>query len=313
MNENTRGIFLVIAGMTIFSVQDVLIKFLSEDTSLFQILFFRSIFGALFIVFYLKVSGQAVRLGTAYPVLSIIRGLLFFFGYAGFYFAQSKMPIANATVLFLVSPFFITIMSIVFFHSAVGLQRWVTMVVGFSGVMFIAQPEFGHLNLFYILPVSVAFVYGISMMIAKHTADKDTVFQQVIVMFAVTAILSGLMGLVIGDGRFDSPELAGIQFITQAWKFDQLFINLSLATISVIGTIGFLLLNSAYRIADPATITPFEYSALLPAICWGYLFWGDIPSPNEAIGMILIVGAGVYLFYREKVLDQKTASESPLR
>jgi len=313
MTDNTRGIYLVISGMIIFSVQDVLIKLLSEDTSLFQILFFRSVFGALLIVFYLKISGQPVRLGSAYPVLSIIRGLLFFFPYSAFYFAQSKMPIANATVLFLVSPFFITIMSIFFFRSSVGIQRWVTMVVGFSGVVFIAQPEIGHFNLFYLLPVSVAFVYGVSIIIAKYTADKDTIFQQIIVMYMTTAVLSGTLGLVIGDGRFDSPELAGIQFMTQAWKLDELLIHLGLVLLSMVGTIGFLLLYSAYRIADPATISPFEYSALLPAICWGYIFWDNIPSINEAIGMILIVGSRIFLFYREKVLDQTNASESPLR
>ena len=313
MNNNTRGIYLVVSAMTIFSVQDVLIKLLSEDTSLFQILFFRSVFGALFIIFYLKISGQVVRFGTAYPALSIIRGLLFFFGYSAFYFAQSKMPIANATVLFLVSPFFITIMSVFFFHSSVGLRRWATMAVGFSGVVIISQPEFGQFNLFYLLPVSVAFVYGVSMIIAKHTADKDTVYQQIIIMYMVTAIMSGVLGLAIGDGRFDSPELAGIQFMTQAWNFDKLFVKVSIAAISIIGTIGFILLHSAYRNADPAKITPFEYSGLLPTICWGYIFWDNIPSFNEAIGMILIVGSGVYLFYRERVLDQTTASDSPLR
>jgi drug/metabolite transporter (DMT)-like permease len=126
------------------------------------------------------------------------------------------MPIANATVLFLVSSFFITIMSVFFFHSVVEIQRWVTMVVGFSGVVFIAQPEFGQFNVFYLVPVSVAFVYGISMMIAKLTADEDTVLQQIIFMYMVTAVLSGLLGYVIGDGRFDTPDLARVQFMTRA-------------------------------------------------------------------------------------------------
>ncbi len=313
MNKNTRGILLVITGMTIFSVQDVLIKLLSVDASLFQILFFRSILGILFIILYLKISGQPNKFGTAYPILSTIRGLLFFFAYAAFYFAQSKIPIANATVLFLVSPFFITIMSIIFFQSVVGFQRWLTMVVGFSGVMIITQPEVGDFNFFYILPVLVAFLYSISVMIAKYTAEKDTVFQQIIVMYSVTAVLSGAMGFLIGDGKFDTPELSGIQFMTQAWKINELFIVANLVVISMIGTIGFLLLHSAYRIADPATISPFEYSALLPAICWGFLFWGDIPSPTEATGMTLIVGAGVYLFYREKSQQRTAASESSLR
>ncbi len=313
MINNRRGTLFVISAMTIFSVQDVLIKLLSEDISLFQILFFRSTVGSVLIISYLKLSGQAVKLGTAYPFLSTCRGLLFFFGYSSFYFAQSKIPIANATVLFLVSPFFITIMSIIIFKSEVSYARWFTMVVGFSGVIFISQPEFGQLNFFYLLPVAVALVYSTSMMIAKVTAEKDTVFQQTIFMFAITGVLSGLLGLWFGDGRFDTPELAGIQFMVHAWSFDGVFINLSLITIATAGTFAFLLLTSAYRIADPATITPFEYSGLLFAIIWGYLFWSDVPSVKEATGMVLIVGAGIFLFYRENLKGQKTAANSPLR
>jgi drug/metabolite transporter (DMT)-like permease len=62
---------------------------------------------------------------------------LFFFGYSAFYFAQLKVPIANATVLFLVTPFFITIMSIIVFGSLGGTSRWITMIIGFSGVIVV--------------------------------------------------------------------------------------------------------------------------------------------------------------------------------
>ena len=144
--QNGRGIVLVISAMTIFSVQDVIIKLLSDDVSLYQILFFRSLIGILLILGFQKIIGEPIKLWTAYPGLSLYRGIAFFFGYAAFYFAQSKVPIANATVLFLVSPFFITIMSIFVFGSSVGVRRWAAMLVGFSGVIFIARPEGGAFN-----------------------------------------------------------------------------------------------------------------------------------------------------------------------
>ena len=111
VQQNSRGILLVILAMSVFSIQDVLIKFISSNVSLFQILFYRSVIGALLIIIFQRAIGQTIRLWTAYPALSLLRGVFFFFGYSAFYFAQSKMPIANATVLFLVSPFFITILS----------------------------------------------------------------------------------------------------------------------------------------------------------------------------------------------------------
>ena len=299
--------------MTVFSIQDVLIKFLSDEISLFLVLFVRSIIGITLIIIYLKLAKKELRFGTAYPLLSICRGLLFFFGYSLFYFAQSKVPIANATVLFLVSPFFITILSIYAFDSQVGYSRWITMIAGFSGVILIAQPEVGQFNLFYLLPVFSAFMYSISMMIAKKTASKDTVYQQIIFMYMVTALLCGALGLSIGDGRLDTPEFAAIQFMTRAWQIDSQFIIFPLIAIAIIGTIAFLMLTAAYRIADPATITPFEYCGLVSAIVCGYVFWGDVPLPKEALGMTLIVGSGLYLFYRENLKGQQAATESPLR
>jgi drug/metabolite transporter (DMT)-like permease len=201
-------------------------------------------------------------------------------------------------VLFLVSPFFITIMSIIVFGSLVGISRWITMIVGFSGVVVIAQPEAGEFNFYYILPVLTAFTYAMSMIIAKFTAEKDDVFQQVIYMYLVTASVSGALGLGIGDGRFNTTEYAGYEFLTQGWHFDQIFILGGVFSTGIVGTIGFLLLTTAYRIADPAKVSPFEYSGLIVTMFGGFIFWGDIPSLKEALGMILIVGSGLILFYR---------------
>tara|TARA_B110000503_G_scaffold57288_1_gene91702 strand:+ start:1366 stop:2307 length:942 start_codon:yes stop_codon:yes gene_type:complete len=313
MEDDKKGIILVVAAMTIFVVQDILIKFLSDDISMFQIMFCRSIIGVLLISTYLKLSNKPLNFGTNYPFLSTCRGLLFFLGYSAFYFAQSKVPIANAMVLFLVSPFFITIMSIIVFGSLVGISRWITMIIGFSGVIVIAQPEAGEFNFYYLLPVVCAFTYAASMMIAKFTAEKDDVFQQIIFMYLVTATVSGALGLGIGDGRFNTTEYAGYEFLTQGWHFDQIFILWAVFAIGIVGTSGFLLLTTAYRIADPAKVSPFEYSGLIATMLGGFIFWGDIPSMKEALGMMLIVGSGLILFYREHLRHQTIASEAPLR
>ena len=204
-------------------------------------------------------------------------------------------------------------MSIIVFGSLVGVSRWITMIIGFSGVIVIAQPVAGEFNFYYILPVLTAFTYAISMMIAKFTAEKDGLFQQIIYMYLVTATVSGLIGLGIGDGRFNTPEFAGYEFLIQGWHFDQISIVISVLVISIVGTIAFLLLTNAYRIADPASISPFEYSGLIATMIGGFIFWGDIPSMNETFGMVLIVGSGLILFYRESLKKQEVASGAPLR
>ena len=71
------------------------------------------------------------------------------------------------------SPFSITILSIIVFGSLAGVSRWITMIIGFSGVMVMAQPESGDFNFFYILLLMTALTYAVSMVIDKFTAKKD--------------------------------------------------------------------------------------------------------------------------------------------
>ncbi len=296
--------------MTILAIQDVLIKLVSDELSLFQIQFFRSTIGIAVIIGYQVIIHEPIRLTTAYPLLTVCRGLMFFFGYSAFYFAQSKMPIATMTVLFLVSPFFITLTSIYFFKSQVGYRRWISILVGFVGVVLICQPETGQFNFYYLIPIIVALSYAFSVIIVKKTADRDTLYQQMILTYLIMGLLSGITGLLFGDGRFDTAENSEITFIVRSWQFVEIESTFKLFAISVLGSVGLLVLMGAYRVADPAVISPYEYSLLIWMILLGYLVWGDVPSFNIAIGMVLIVGAGIYIFYRERIKSESVDSDT---
>ena len=296
--------------MTILAIQDVLIKLVSDELSLFQIQFFRSTIGIAVIIGYQAIIHEPIRLTTAYPLLTVCRGLMFFFGYSAFYFSQSKMPIATMTVLFLVSPFFITLTSIYFFKSQVGYRRWISILIGFVGVVLICQPETGQFNFYYLIPIIVALSYAFSIIIVKKTADRDTLYQQMILTYLIMGLLSGITGLLFGDGRFDTAENSEVAFIVRSWQFVDIESTFKLFTISVLGSVGLLVLMGAYRVADPAVISPYEYSLLIWMILLGYLVWGDVPSFNIAIGMVLIVGAGIYMFYRERIKSESVDSDT---
>ena len=310
LTDNRKGIFFVIGAMTILAIQDVLIKLVSDELSLFQIQFFRSTIGIAVIIGYQAIIHEPIRLTTAYPLLTVCRGLMFFFGYSAFYFSQSKMPIATMTVLFLVSPFFITLTSIYFFKSQVGYRRWISILIGFVGVVLICQPETGQFNIYYLIPIIVALSYAFSVIIVKKTADRDTLYQQMILTYLIMGLLSGITGLLFGDGRFDTAENSEITFIVRSWQFVEIESTFKLFAISVLGSVGLLVLMGAYRVADPAVISPYEYSLLIWMILLGYLVWGDVPSFNIAIGMVLIVGAGIYIFYRERIKSESVDSDT---
>ena len=83
--------------------------------------------------------------------------------------------------------------------------------------------------------------------------------------------------------------------------------------IAGIGTTGFILLHSAYRIADPAIISPYEYSGLATVGILAFFVFGEVPNIQAITGMLLIVGAGIYLFNRERLQGQDNAAEASLR
>ena len=78
-------------------------------------------------------------------------------------------------------------------------------------------------------------------------------------------------------------------------------------------SVAFFLLFSAYRIASPAVVSPFEYSILVWSSLSGWLFFNEIPDLKTIIGIILIVCGGIYIFIREKAQDQSIVTEKPLR
>ena len=86
-----------------------------------------------------------------------------------------------------------------------------------------------------------------------------------------------------------------------------------MVTTGVTATIAFILLFTAYRIASPSVVSPFEYSILLWAILIGWIYFEEIPTLSTVIGILIIVSSGIYIFMREKAQDQSIATEKPLR
>ena len=198
--------------MSIFSVQDVLVKYLSASTSVFQIFFARSIVGLLTIGLYLFITKQKIIFKSQYPLLTLIRVVLFFSAFLAFYVSLSNLSLAVANTLFFTSPFFITIFSTIFLKEKIGIRRWLAIIIGFLGIILVMNPRPENLNLFYLLPVYCAVCYALSMIIIKKTSDKDSIYSQIFHLYISALILSSLISLFIGDGGFNKYNDPALQF-----------------------------------------------------------------------------------------------------
>ena len=312
-NNNPKGIFIILLAMMVFSVQDSIMKYIYNFVSLYEVYLVRTIVSLVIILLFLKLTKRPIVFKTQYPLLTFCRVILFFFGFSSFYISLTVMPLATATALFFVSPFLITIFANFFLKEHIGPRRWAAVIIGFIGVYIVLNPDFRNFDYLSLTPILCAFCYSLSMIIIKKTSEKDSVYTQTFTFYFGAIIISSIFYFFIGDGQFNTTNHPASQFIFREW-----FENLETSMLLMIATgftasIAFLLLFTAYSIASPAVVSPFEYSILLWSPLIGWIYFDEIPRLNTVIGILIIVSSGIYIFMRERAQDQSIVTEKPLR
>ncbi len=312
-NNNPKGIVFILIAMIVFSVQDGIMKHIYNFVSLYEIYLIRTVVSFVLILLFLIITKKPIVFKTQYPLLTFTRVILFFFGFSSFYVSLTVLPLGTATALFFVTPFLITIFAHIFLKEEIGLRRWSAVVVGFIGVYVTLNPDFSNFNYLSLLPILCALCYSLSMIIIKKTSDKDSVYTQTFTFYIGAIIISIIFYFIIGDGQYNVSDHPASQFIFREWFVDFNSNILLMTATGVTATIAFLFLFTAYSIASPAVVSPFEYSILFWSPLVGWLYFDEIPSLNTVIGILIIVSSGVYIFMREKAQNQSIATEKPLR
>ena len=312
-NNNPKGILFILTGMALFSIQDSLIKYIFEDTALYELYFGRTLTALILLSLYLKTTSQKLVMKTYYPLLTTVRVICFFFGFSFFYISLTYMSLAMANALFFSSPFFISILAILFLGEKVGIRRWLAIIVGFLGVYIVLNPNFENFDFTKLAPVACALFYAISMTITKITSDKDSVYSQMFHLYIGAIGISIIFFIFTGKGQFNTFSDPTLQFILREWFTNPTYSWPFIIIMGLVASLSFYFVFSAYSIASPSVVSLFEYSLIIWAIIIGYLLFNDIPTARTFIGVALIIGAGVYIYIREKARDQMIASDTPNR
>ncbi len=312
-NNNPKGILLILTGMALFSIQDSLIKYIFEESALYELYFGRTLTALILLFVFLKVKSEKLVFKTYYPLLTCCRVICFFFGFSFFYISLTYMSLAMANALFFSSPFFISILAIIFLGEKVGIRRWLAILVGFIGVYIVLNPDFEDFNYMKLAPVACALCYAISMTITKITSDKDNVYSQMFHLYIGAIGISILFFIFTGKGQFNTFSDPTFQFITREWFTNPAYAWPYIVAMGFVAAVSFYCVFSAYSVASPSVVSLFEYSLIIWAIIIGYLLFNDVPTIRTFVGVTLIIGAGVYIYLREKVRDKMIVTDTPNR
>ena len=313
IQNNPKGIIFILLGMAVFSIQDAMIKFIYKDVSLYELYFGRTLMAFFLLVCYMRFLNKKIILKTHYPFLTILRVICFFFGFSFFYISLTYMSLAMANALFFSSPFFVSVLAIIFLKEKVGVRRWLAIIGGFIGVYIVLDPDFSNFDYMKLAPIACAICYSTSMTFTKYTSDKDNVYTQMIHLYIGATIISVLFFIFAGDGQFNNSLDPTFQFIFREWFTNPSYAWPFILSMGFIGALAFFFVFNAYSIASPSVVSLYEYSLIIWAILIGYILFDNIPTTRTFIGVAIIIGAGIYIYLREKVKDQMIVSNSPSR
>ena len=302
-----RAILFICAGIVAISINDLLIKALSAGYPLHQMIFVRSAIGLIFSLVFVRMEGGLRILRTDRPFAHALRAAMIVGANMTYFMALAVLPLGQATALFFVAPLFITLLSVPFLRERVGPLRLTAVAVGFAGVLIMQRPWEASLDvsrLTLLLPVLSAALYA-GMQIMTRLLGARAPASALSVYIQATFLIVGVAFFVVaGDGRFaQGVQNESLVFLLRAWVWPPaadwpFFIAIGVCS----GVIGYAL-SAAYRLADAATVAPFEYLGLPLAFFWGWLVFGEVPMPTTLAGCALIIGAGVVVFLRERQKD----------
>ena len=312
-NQNTKGIFFIMTGMAFFSIQDSLIKYIYEDVALFELYFGRTLIQSIILLSFVLITKKTIALKTHYPILTLVRVVCFFFGFSFFYISLTFMTLAMTSALFFSCPFFMSMFAKFFLKEKIGIRRWSAILIGFIGVLIVLNPTLEEFNFFKLAPVACALCYATSMTITKYTSDKDSIYTQMTWLYIFAIFASIIIFLVSGDGKFNNFSDSTMQFIFREWFTNPAGAWPYVLIMGIVASISFFCVFSAYSIASPSIVSLFEYSYIVWAMLAGYILFETVPVPRTFIGAAIIIGAGFYIYFREKVRGQMIATDTPNR
>ena len=295
-----------------FSLNDMCIKFISGDYALHQIVFFRSIIGlGLLLGLLVPFSGGLLSLRTKRLGLHLLRGLCVVFANLCFFLGLASLQLADGVAIFFISPLLITVFSVIFLKETVGIHRWCAIFVGLVGVIVILRPGSSAFQFASFLPLAAALGYASLHMLTRYIGRTESALTMSFYIQVTFFLVSCLFGVAIGGGQFAGSENASLEFLMKAWAWPSLEDLPLFMLIGFASAFGGFFISYAYRNSEAGIIAPFEYFAMPLAVFWGYIVFAHWPDYLSLLGMTLIVGAGLYLIWREIRAKSSSVQDTP--
>ena len=278
--DRGRGIALMVFAVGIYAIMNALVKWLGPSYPTLEIVFFRSIFAFVPIVFFLRHTAALASLRTAHPLGHALRALVGMVSLSLFFYAYVHMPLANVIAISFAAPLLVTALSVPMLGERVGWRRWSAILVGFLGVVVMVKPDSGVFGWIAAAAFAATVCYALVMVILRKLSRTES------------------SGAIVFYYALISTVAAGA-FIPFLWVTPDAEGWILLILLGLIGGVAQIAMTNAFRLADVSIVAPFDYTAMIWTALLGYFIWGDVPGPNIWIGVAIVMASGIFILYRE--------------
>lgn len=283
-SANIRSAIFMSVSMAGFTMNDAMIKIVSQSVNMGQVMFVRGLFATILVTLLAWYSGALANPGRMFHPVVAVRVVAEAMATITFLLALQNLPIATVSAILQALPLAVTMGAALFFSEPVGWRRWLAITAGFTGVLIVVRPGADGFNVFALMALLCVFFCTIRDLSTKRVPD-DIPSMQVSVATATVGTFVGAFLIVPFGG----------------WKplaYDELLLLAGAAALLIV---GYQFIIMSLRGGDISFVAPFRYTGLLWAILLGFLVFGDIPDTAMAIGATVVVASGLYAFYRERV------------
>lgn len=286
---HATAIALMCCAVTVFSMLDASAKYLADvlDVPVLQVIWMRFFVNAILCVAILSViRGKSAFVSTK-PRHQIIRSILLAVTTACNFAAIKYLRLDQTVTIFFLTPLLVAALAGPILGEWVGWRRLLAIMIGFVGVIFVTKPGFGGIHWAVLFSFGATLTYALYGIHTRYMAGHDSAEVNLFYTAIAGAVLGAPFGLAVWE-----------------WPNDNLTWALFFWT-GVTGLVGHWLLVLAYKSAPAPTVTPFVYVGLISMIILGYVIFGDVPDVWTLLGGAIVIGSGLYLYFRERRVDHR--------
>ena len=284
------GIGLMVLSVFMFSFGDALGKFIVATYSVGQLLLLRGAAALIVLSPSIWRSRREFR-RLPRPRLQLLRAILSTLEVAAVFLATVYLPLADVITYYLAAPIFVTALSAIVLREQVGWRRWSAVLIGFCGVLIALRPSAQTFSWPAMIALAGSMTFAVLMLITRSLrATPD------IVLASTQFMGTFAFGAVLAPFGWIAPAAGSLVFFVAA---------------GCISVCALLCVNRSLKLAPASVVVPYQYSMIVWAVMFGYAAFGDTPSVATIAGAAIIIGAGFYIFLRERDLGRDETVVSP--